>query len=166
MSMAQPESGGRPEDAATPREAAGDLDGNLKREGRRLAADAKDAMRDIAAARKEAAADYMRAVCAAIDRGAEELEAKGRAGTASAMRQASSEIVDLARRVSDREPKELLGEVQGFARRHPAITFGLAALAGFAAMRFIKSSAESTAGGSSPAASSAEGSAATEGWRH
>jgi hypothetical protein len=113
---------------------------NLKAEGRKLASEAKDAVSGIAEQRKRAAADYMRGMAAAIDRGAGELDQQGRSGTASLVRQTSGEIERLAHRVLEREPRQLLHDLEDFARRRPALCIGISALAGFGLMRFLKSS--------------------------
>jgi hypothetical protein len=112
------------------------------------AADAlRENTRDIAAAagkavarRKNIAADYLGAVAGAIDRGARELADKGRSDSASLAQSASEQLGSLAKTISEREPRQLMGDLQDFARRQPALCFGLAALAGFGLLRFLKSS--------------------------
>ena len=135
--MASPQSAAAAQGNASPPEGSVE---SLKAEGRKLASEAKDAAFGIAEQRKKAAADYMRAMAAAIDRGAGELDQQGRSGTASLIRQTSGEIEHLAQHVLEREPRQLLRDVEDFARRRPALCFGVAALAGFGLMRFLKSS--------------------------
>jgi hypothetical protein len=43
--------------------------------------------------------------------------------------------------VRERDVRELVGEVQDFARRQPTLFFGGAVVLGFAALRFLKSTA-------------------------
>jgi hypothetical protein len=118
-----------------------DVADDLKAESRKLASDAKEAVTDIADQRKRAAADYMRAMAAAIECGAGQLEQQGRSGTASLARQTSGEIDHLANRILEREPHQLLQDIEGFVRRQPGLAFGVSALAAFGVMRFLKSSA-------------------------
>jgi hypothetical protein len=92
------------------------------------------------ASRKNIAADYLGAVAGAIDRGARELADKGRSDSASLAQSASEQLGSLAKTISEREPRQLLGDLQDFARRQPALCFGIAALAGFGLLRFLKSS--------------------------
>jgi hypothetical protein len=135
--MTSPQSTGGAQGNASPLETSVE---DLKTEGRKLASETKDAMFGIADQRKKAAADYMRAMAAAIDRGAGELDQQGRSGTASLVRQTSDEIERLAHRVLEREPRQLLHDLEDFARRRPALCIGVSALAGFGLMRFLKSS--------------------------
>jgi ElaB/YqjD/DUF883 family membrane-anchored ribosome-binding protein len=113
---------------------------DLKAEGKKLAADATEAVSGVAAQRKQAAAEYMRAMAAAIERGAGQLEQEGRSGTASVVRQTSEEIEHFAQRILEREPRQLLHDVEDFVRQRPRLSFGVSALAAFGVMRFLKSS--------------------------
>jgi hypothetical protein len=129
-----------------------------------LAADAQSALTDLASDRKDAAADFIRALAAAVQRGAEELEESGRQDSASLIRRASSDIEGFARTVQSREPGELVAQVQDFARRRPALVAGVAIAAGFAAMRFLMSSAKQPAAAGSTEASSTEETSTSQ-WR-
>jgi hypothetical protein len=135
--MASPQSAAGAQGNAPPPETSVE---SLKAEGRKLASEVKDAMFGIAEQRKKAAADYMQAMAAAVARGAGELDQQGRSGTASLVRQTSGEIERLAHRVLEREPRQLLNDIEDFARRRPALCLGISALAGFGLMRFLKSS--------------------------
>ena len=56
------------------------------------------------------------------------------------IRQASEQIQSVAEVVRERDMRELVGEVENFARRQPTLFFGGAMILGFAALRFLKSS--------------------------
>jgi hypothetical protein len=53
--------------------------------------------------------------------------------------QAGDQVEALADAVRERTPREMLHEVQAFARSQPALFFGGALILGFAALRFLKS---------------------------
>ena len=57
------------------------------------------------------------------------------------IRQASEQMQGVADTVRQRDVRELVGEVQDFARRQPTLFFGGAVVLGFAALRFLKSTA-------------------------
>lgn len=135
--------------------------GDIRRDGERIAREAKETAKEIASDRKNAAADFLQAVAAAVDRGAQELSDKGRADSADLARRASRGIGDAAQRIVDREPQQLLQDLQRFARQQPAMCFGIAALAGFALLRFLKSSADRGASADGRAGAETSGT-----WRH
>lgn len=110
----------------------------FKQGAREFAGVAKEAVER----RKNAAAEYIEAVAVAFDCGARELQQKGQSETASLARTASGQLEAVARRMTTRQPRELLDDLQAFARRQPALCFGIAALAGFGLVRFLKSSAD------------------------
>jgi hypothetical protein len=114
----------------------------VKQEAQRFAAGARHAVTDLANERKKAAVDFIKALALAADKGADELEHGGRSGSASLIRQASSEFAGFARHVASCETGELMREFQDFARRRPTLVAGAAALIGFGVMRFLMSSAE------------------------
>jgi hypothetical protein len=118
--------------------------GEIKQSAREFA----EATSEVVANRKNMAADYIEAVAGAVDCGARDLQQKGRTETASLARSASEQLGAFARRMTDRQPREVLEDIQEFARRQPTLCFGIAALAGFGLMRFLKSSADRRAAGS------------------
>jgi hypothetical protein len=141
--------------------------GDIRRDGERIIGQAKEAATSVASERKNAAADYLQAMAAAIDRGAQELSDKGRADSADLARRASRRIGDAAQRIVNREPQLLLQDLQQFARQQPALCFGIAALVGFGLMRFLRSSADRGTTDDSRARSGVSGADTTSGtWRH
>ena len=116
-----------------------------KEQAEEIGAAAKEALNDagerISSAvndQKTAGADYLETVAQAIGRAAEEFEADV-PQAAKYIRRAGSQLGDLATSVRDRDLRELVSEVESLARRQPALFFGGAMIAGFAAIRFIKS---------------------------
>lgn len=99
-----------------------------------------DRAKGLAADQKDAAAHQLEGIATAVDKVAHELEAENAAAAGYART-----IADAANRfsgtVKDKNVDELLGMAEDFARRQPAAFVGMAALAGFAASRFLRASA-------------------------
>jgi hypothetical protein len=55
------------------------------------------------------------------------------------IRQASEQIQGVADTIRERDVRELVSDVQDFARQQPTLFFGGAVILGFAALRFLKS---------------------------
>ena len=111
-----------------------------------MANTAKDKVEAAVSQRKSVGADYIGSLAQATERAAHEFEAE-LPQAAYYIRQASEQIQGVADTVRERDVRELVGEVQDFARRQPTIFFGGAVILGFAALRFLKSTAPATAGG-------------------
>jgi hypothetical protein len=125
------------------------------------AADAMDAARDIASQagdrlqekiveQKGVGADYVNKLASTIRRAADEFDADiPIAGTY--IRKAAGRVDDAADALRTGDFNDLLQGAQAFARSQPTAFLGLAVLAGFGAVRFLKSA---SAVGSSGSASS------------
>jgi gas vesicle protein len=94
---------------------------------------------------KSAGADYLGTIAQAVRRAAGEFQSDV-PQAAQYIRQAAGQIESVANAVRDHNVSELMGEVQGFARRQPTLFFGGAVILGFAALRFFKSSDGSNSG--------------------
>jgi hypothetical protein len=92
---------------------------------------------------KSAGANYIGSIAQAAERAAGEFD-QSLPIAADYIRQASEQIQGVADTVRDKDLRELLGEVENFARKQPALFFGGALILGFAALRFLKSSAPSS----------------------
>ena len=97
---------------------------------------------EVLTQRKSLGADYIGSVAHATGRAANEFEAE-LPQAAHYIRQASEQIQGVADVVREKDVRELVGEVQDFARRQPTLFFGGAVVLGFAALRFLKSTAPS-----------------------
>jgi hypothetical protein len=113
---------------------------------------------------KTAGADYLGTIAQAVHRAAGEFQTEV-PQAAQYIRQAAGQIESVANAVRERNIRELVGEVQGFARRRqPTLFFGGAVILGFAALRFLKSSDTSSSGkGSSARSNVVEGSFSSSG---
>ena len=96
---------------------------------------------------KTASADYLGTIAQAVKRAAGEFK-NDVPQAARYISQAAEQIETVANSVRQHDMRELVGEVQEFARRQPTLFFGGAMILGFAALRFFKSS------GTGPARSS------------
>lgn len=92
---------------------------------------------------KTAGVERLQGIAEAIGRAGDEL-GKEVPFVGEAMDRAARELEDLAEAVRDREPRELLGVAQDFARRQPALFAGALGLVGFAAVRFLMASSRSS----------------------
>ena len=107
---------------------------------RDIANSAKDKVEAAVSERKSVGADYIGSIAQATERASHEFEAE-LPQAARYIRQASEQIQGVADTVRERDVRELVGEVQDFARRQPTLFFGGAVVLGFAALRFLKSTA-------------------------
>jgi hypothetical protein len=105
-----------------------------------MANSAKEKVEANVTQRKSIGADYLGSIAQAAGRSAKEFEAD-LPQAAHYIRQASAQIQGVADNVRGRDVRELVAEVQDFARRQPTLFFGGAVVLGFAALRFLKSSA-------------------------
>lgn len=106
---------------------------------RDMANSAKDKVEAQVTQRKSIGADYIASIAQATGRAANEFDADV-PQAAHYIRQASEQMQSVADTVRERDVRELVGEVQDFARRQPTLFFGGAVVLGFAALRFLKSS--------------------------
>jgi len=110
-----------------------------------FAAEAGETLKQSAYERKEAGADYIGNIAEAMRRASREFDDElPIAGVY--MRKAASKIEDISDTVHHGDLTDLVRGVQDFARRQPTAFLGLAVLAGFGAVRFLKSSGQSPAG--------------------
>lgn len=117
-----------------------------------LAADASGRVSSALNEQKSAGADYLGTIASAVQRAAGEFESDV-PQAAQYIRQAAGQIETVADAVRQRDMRELLGEVQQFARRQPTLFFGGAVILGFAALRFFKSAAPNAAAAAQTAGS-------------
>lgn len=104
-----------------------------------MAADATDKVKSAINEQKTASADYLGTIAEAAQRAAGEFDTDA-PQAAEYIRKAAGQIETVANAVRDRDIRELVDEVQEFARRQPTLFFGGAVILGFAALRFFKSS--------------------------
>lgn len=117
---------------------------------REVANQAGDKLKEAAAERKSAGADYVGNLAEAIRRASREFDSElPMAG--QYIRRAASQVENVAESMRTGDLNDLMRKAQSFARRQPTAFLGMAALAGFAAVRFLKSSSSENSSGDSDA---------------
>jgi hypothetical protein len=124
----------------TAKDQASQLGDTAKELATNAAGKVQDKMQQAVTQQKSAGADYIGAIAQAAGRAAGEFE-DALPPAARYIRQASEQIQGVADVVRQRDVRELVGEVENFARQQPALFFGGAVILGFAVLRFLKSSA-------------------------
>ena len=105
-----------------------------------VASQATDKLKQAVDAQKSAGADYVGSLAGTIRRAAKEFDSDlPIAGTY--IRKAASHVDSIADTVKTGNFNDLVRGAQSFARRQPTAFLGIAVLAGFGVVRFLKSSA-------------------------
>ena len=105
-----------------------------------VASQASDKLKQVVDAQKSAGADYVGSLAGTIRRAAKEFDSDlPVAGTY--IRKAASHVDSIADTVKTGNFNDLVRGAQSFARRQPTAFLGIAVLAGFGLVRFLKSSA-------------------------
>jgi hypothetical protein len=110
-----------------------------------VADQAGEKLSEAVSKRKVAGADYVGGVAEAMRRAGREFDQElPIAG--KYIRKAASQVEDVADSIRTGDVGDLVRNAQSFARRQPTAFVAIAALAGFAAVRFLKSSTSDSAG--------------------
>jgi len=127
-----------------------------------VASQATDKLKDAVNERKSSGAEYVGTLAETLRRAAREFDNDlPIAGTY--IRKAADQVDGVSEGIRKGNLNDLVQSAQSFARRQPTAFLGIAVLAGFGVVRFLKSSAEST----SPSGNSvsASRSATSQGYR-
>jgi len=109
---------------------------------------ATDKLKQTVDGQKNAGAEYVGSLAETIRRAAREFDSDlPIAGTY--IRKAAAQVEGVADTIRTGNFNDLVRGAQSFARRQPAALLGMAVLAGFGVVRFLKSSAETSEGGRS-----------------
>jgi hypothetical protein len=111
-----------------------------------LASKASETLLNTVEEQKAAGADFVSGMAGALRRAANEFGEVPQA--AQYIRLAANQIDSVSDAFRKRDLNRLLSDAQGFARRQPTAFLGMAVLAGFAAVRFLKTSTGTRAGSS------------------
>jgi ElaB/YqjD/DUF883 family membrane-anchored ribosome-binding protein len=110
-----------------------------------VADQAGEKLQEAVAERKVAGADYVGGIAVAMRRAGREFDQElPIAG--KYIRKVASQVEDVADSIRTGDVGDLVRNAQSFARRQPTAFVAIAALAGFAAVRFLKSSSSDSAG--------------------
>jgi uncharacterized protein YjbJ (UPF0337 family) len=104
-----------------------------------LASDASEKLRSSVETQKTAGADYISGLAGAVRRAAGEFDQEI-PQAANYIRGAAEAIDDFSDALRRRDLSQLVRDVQGFARSQPSAFLGATLVAGFAVVRFLKSS--------------------------
>jgi len=108
-----------------------------------VVSEATDKLKQTVDSQKSAGADYVGSLAGTIRRAAKEFDGDlPIAG--SYIRKAASQVEGVADTIRTGNFKDLVRGAQSFARRQPTAFLGMAVLAGFGVVRFLKSSANET----------------------
>jgi hypothetical protein len=108
-----------------------------------VASEATDKLKQTVDSQKSAGADYVGSLAGTIRRAAKEFDGDlPIAG--SYIRKAASQVEGVADTIRTGNFNDLVRGAQSFARRQPTAFLGMAVLAGFGVVRFLKSSANET----------------------
>ena len=118
---------------------------NVAESAKGLASQAGEKLLSSVEEQKAAGADFVAGMAGAIRRAANEFDSDV-PQAAQYIRLAADQIDTVSDAFRRRDVSQLLSEVQGFARRQPTAFLGAAVIAGFAVVRFLKTSAATTAG--------------------
>jgi hypothetical protein len=152
-SKSPPDKGGPPaEEGTTPSQgigeqaaqAARDLKNKASHAAKELVSQAGAKLRTSAQEQKAAGADRVSGIADAIRRTADGLEGE-LPQAAQYVRRAASELQNVSDAVRRRDVTEVVRGVQDFARRQPTAFLGAAVIAGFVAVRFLKTSSQHAA---------------------
>jgi gas vesicle protein len=102
-----------------------------------VASDTGDKIKDVVVTQKDAGADRISGVASVIRRAADDLE-QDIPLAAPYIRRAAEEINDFANALKTQSLNEIVTSIDDFAHRQPAAFLGIAAFAGFAAVRLLK----------------------------
>jgi hypothetical protein len=123
---------------------------------------AKQKASDVASEKKHFAADRVSGVASAIEKVGNELEQGDQPEVGRYAKQIGSSIQRFAGDMEGKDMGEIAAMADDFGRRQPAAFLGIAALAGFAASRFLTASSERRAEPSSATRPSAPRTAGTQ----
>jgi len=121
---------------------------NVANSAKDLASQAGEKLLTSVEEQKAAGADFVSGMAGAMRRAATEFGEVPHA--AQYIRLAADQIETVSDAFRRRDLNQLVADVQGFARRQPTAFLGAAVLAGFAVVRFLKTSTAGADGGNQP----------------
>lgn len=120
---------------------------DLKQDAKQIGSKAADRVHSELDARKGTAATQAKSAASAIQRAAGELDDGAPTWLKSAFQQGADQIQRFADSIEQKDSRQLMEDVQSFARQRPGMFLAACAAAGFAASRIFKAGAEGSSGG-------------------
>ena len=115
-----------------------------------IASQAGEKLMDTAEQQKRAGADFVTGIADAVRRAASEFDEQV-PQAAQYIRSAADQMETVSGALRRRDIGQMLSDVQSFARRQPSAFLGVSFLAGFAVVRFLRSSAPEGSNGNGQA---------------
>ena len=131
--------------ASSSTEAIKDQAAGLVDAAKDFASQASDKLKEKVDDQKNAGAEYVGSLADTMRRAAREFD-RDLPIAGSYIRKAAAQVETVSDSIRTGNFNDLLRETQDFARRQPTAFLGLAVLAGFGAVRFLKSSAQASTG--------------------
>lgn len=122
----------------TSSEGLSEVAGELRSDAQQLGSTAANRIHSEVDSRKSDAAEQAKSVSTAIQRAAGELDDGAPAWLKSAFKQGADQIQRFAETLEQKDSRQILNEVQSFARERPGTFLAACAAAGFAASRILK----------------------------
>jgi hypothetical protein len=114
----------------------------LKQQAEGVLDDARHRAREVAGEQKNVAAERLTGFASALRHASSDLDEQGQSVVSGFVRQAADGLEHFSGAVRRNDVDDLVGGIEDFARRQPAVFIGSAVLAGFGIARFMKSSSE------------------------
>jgi ElaB/YqjD/DUF883 family membrane-anchored ribosome-binding protein len=114
----------------------------LRSDAQQIGSTAANRLHSEVDSRKSGAAEQAKSVSSAIQRAAGELDEGAPAWLKSAFQQGADQIQRFADTLEQKDSRQILSEVQSFARERPGTFLAACAAAGFAASRILKAGGE------------------------
>ena len=111
----------------------------IKDEATSLRTQASEQAREYATAGKDKATDTIKDVSAAMDDAAKSVDERLGEDYGEYARRAAGAVATFADKLESKDVEDMLRDTEAFVRRSPVIAIGLAAVAGFAIARLVKS---------------------------
>jgi hypothetical protein len=121
---------------------AGGAAGELRSDAQQIGSKAADRLHSEVDARKGTAATQAKSVSKAVQYAAGQLDDSAPAWLRSAFQQGADQIQRFAETLEQKDSRQILDEMQSFARQRPGLFLGACAAAGFAASRVFKAGGE------------------------
>ena len=114
----------------------------LKERAQGVVDDAKERAQAMAGEQKNLAAERLTGFASALRHASSDLDEQGQSVVSGFVRQAADGLEHFSGAMRRNDVDDLVGSIEEFARRQPAVFIGSAVLAGFGIARFMKSSSE------------------------
>ena len=123
----------------------GQSNSDLRSDAKHLGDSAVNRIHKEVDARKGNAAEQAKSVSTAVQTAAGQLDESAPTWLKSAFQQGADQIQRFAETIEQKDSRQILNEVQNFARERPALFLGACAASGFAAARIFKAGGEEQA---------------------